>query len=339
MIDILKILDGAKSDAEVKAMDTATTAEGKEFVPTALATDLLERVRLAQKVTALFQPIDMPTDPYELPLEGADATAYKVAESTTETGTKPTESTPGTAKVTLDAVKLKARVIFSEEIQEDSVIPVLDYVKNKIALALTDAQEKAILDGDTAATHQDNDVTAADDARKSWNGLRKLALAQAATKVDLATFNRANLRAMRKAMKKYGINPADLAWIVGNSGYSQMLDLADVITVDKYGPNATLLTGELGRFDGVPIIVSEFVREDLNAAGVRDGVTTTKTYLLLVNRRRFLTGQRPGVSLKTFEDIETGQIKVVNGVRRDFKAIETTAAADPNVAIGFNLTA
>jgi HK97 family phage major capsid protein len=336
--DILKMLEAAES----KAMDTATAGEGQEFVPTELARELIEKVRLENKIYALFQEIPMPSNPYELPIEGADAVPYLVAESTGEDGTgqnRATASTPGTGKIVLTAKKIMTRVFFSAEEEEDSIIPVAEYVKRKIARAISNGLEQALLDGDTAGSHQDSDVTAADDRRKAWAGLRKLALANAATKIDLSTFNITNLRAMRKAMKKYGVNPNDLAWLVGPSGYNKMLDLDEVKTVDKYGEKATVLNGELARLDGIPIIVSEHVRENLNASGVYDGTTTTKTYCALVNRDRFITGARGLVKVKAYEVEDYDQTKVINRIRRAFKPIETPSATDPTVVIGYNITA
>lgn len=336
--DILKTLE----QAETKAMDTGTAGEGAEFLPTELSNELIEKVRLQNKIYGLFEEIPMPSNPYDLPIEGADAVPYLVSESTGEDGTgqnKATASTPGTSKVTLTAKKIMTRVFFSTEEEEDSIIPVAEYVKRKIARAISDGLEQALLDGDTAGTHQDSDVTAADDRRKAWNGLRKLALANAATKVDLSTFNTTNLRSLRKAMGKYGVNPTDLVWIVGPSGYNQMLDLDEVKTIDKYGPKATVLNGELAKFDNIPVIVSEHVRENLANGAVYDGVTTTKTYVLLANIQRFLAGARGLVKVKAYEEEDFDQIKVINRVRRAFSPVETPSAADPTVVIGHNLTA
>ncbi len=58
--------------------------------------------------------------------------------------------------------------------------------------------EKAILDGDTDTTHMDADVTGATDARKSWDGYRKLT--QSAAKVSISTFTGEALMNIRKAM-------------------------------------------------------------------------------------------------------------------------------------------
>jgi hypothetical protein len=37
-----------------------------------------------------------------------------------------------------------------------------------------------------------------------------------------------------------------------------LLDIDDVRTVDKYGPQATVLTGELGSYRGIPIIAPAY---------------------------------------------------------------------------------
>lgn len=333
--DILKVLDAK----EQKALDSTTSGEGDEFVPDDLAAELMEQVRLQNKVYGLFPEVEMPTNPYKFPVEGADATAYVVAESTGEDGTgqnKAAASNPGSANMTLTAKKIMARTYFSTEVQEDSIVPIADYVKGKISRAISDGLEKAVLDGDTAAS-QDSDSSAGD-ALTAWNGLRKLALAVSGLKVDLGTFNVANVRSLRKAMGKYGVNPADLAWIVGPSVYNQLMGLDVVQTLDKYGPNATILTGELGKFDGIPLIVSEHVREDLNASGVYDGVTTTKTYMLLAHRQAFVAGNRSGMTIKTDEDIENDQIKAVSRVRKAYSPIWTPSATYKTVAIGYNIT-
>jgi hypothetical protein len=70
-----------------------------------------------------------------------------------------------------------------------------------------------------------------------------------------------------------------LAWIASIASYYKMLGLTEVLTLQNYGPQATVLQGELGKFDSIPIIVSEYQRQDLNASGVYDGVTKTKTAL------------------------------------------------------------
>ena len=332
----------ATSESELrKAMDTAASAEGGSWVPTGFSADLIDRVRLELKVAALFSRIDMPRNPYELPIVASDAIAYLVAENTADVGTKISASTPGTGKVTLSAVKLGARVLFSEELDEDSIIPIMPFLRENITAALSGAWEDATINGDTAGTHQDSDVTSASDRRKAFDGLRKMC--QSGNKVSLATFNLENMRTIRKKLGKYGVIPTNLAWITGTSGYMQLLGLEDssgnqvVTTVDKYGPNATILSGELAKLDGIPVVVSEYVREDLNASGVYDGTTTTRTLMVLVYRGGFIYGDRRRITMKTDEDIETDQQLMVCTQRLDFED-RFDASTNNTIALGYNLT-
>jgi HK97 family phage major capsid protein len=318
-----------------KAMDTATSGEGEEWIPTQLSKDLIDKVRLELKVALLHGRINMPTPTFRMPLEGADAIAYLVPEATSDDSTKIRTSTPGTKRITFVAQKLAGRVLFSEEITEDSIVPILAYLRGKVITALAVAQETCTINGDNSSTHQDSDVTDPMDARKAWDGYRVLCLA--ATKVDISTLTTTALRNIKKAMGKYGININQLAWITGASGYNQMLDLTEVRTVDKYGPKATILTGELAKFDNIPVIVSEFVREDLNESGVYDGTTTTKTIILLVRRDTFLYGDRRTIKVKTAEIIETDQSQIVTTQRLDFQSTQD-ATTERIIGMGYNLT-
>jgi len=317
-----------------KALDTETAGEGAEWIPTEFSREIIERVRLQLKVAALHPRIDMPTNPYKLPVAGADAVAYLVPEALEDEAVKIKASTPGTKVVTLYAKKLGARTIFSEELSEDAIVPILPYIKDQIVTALATAQETATINGDTSATHLDADVTSSWDARKAWDGYRKLTLPEA--KLDLSTFNTSNLRALRAKLGKYGVDPAKLAWVCSISVYNKFLSLDEVITVDKYGPNATILRGELAKLDNIPVIVSEYVREDLNASGVYDGTTTDRTIVLLVYRPGFIYGDRRKATLRTKEDIETDQTIVVSTQRLAFEDVHD-ASTETLVALGYNI--
>lgn len=327
-----------ENDELKKAMDTATSGEGAEWVPTGFSASLIELLRLERKVSGLHSRFTMPTDPYIFPVDGAQASAYKVTEQTADTSqTKIPVSTPGTAQKSLTSVGNAARVLTSHYLEEDSIIPVIPYIKESIAKALVDAEETATVNGDTAGTHMDSDVTAGDDVRKNWDGYRKMA--QAAASVDLGTFNTAGLRSIRKAMKKFGVVPSKLAWIAGISVYNQLLGLTEVITVDKYGPAATILSGELGKFDGIPIVISEYIREDLNASGVYDGVTTTKTIIELVFRPGILYADRRAITMRVLTELyaESEQDAVI-ATRRYLLWTPYTVATDLIVGEGYNIT-
>jgi HK97 family phage major capsid protein len=315
-------------DSVIRALSTTGSAAGAEFLPTDFSPELVAQFRQALVTSSLFRHIPMPTKSYTLPVQGSPATAYLVPENTGNTGqTAISASTPGTANVTFTAHDLGALTYVSNDETEDSIIPMVPFIQENLIRGLAEGIEQAIINGDTTATHQDSDVTASSDSRKAWKGLRKYALANN-YKVDISTFSLSTMRSMRKSMGKYGSNTDRLAWIVSNSAYNQMLSFAQVETMEKFGGAATVVNGTLERIDGIPVFVSPFMRQDLNASGVYDGTTTTKTGILLVHRDAFLVGNRQ----------EMRQWKLVADMRLDFEPTYDITA-NPTVVFGYNLTA
>jgi len=266
--------------------------------------------------------------PFTIPIEGSDAVAYLISEqgdADADLDTAKRISTglsgPDAGTLTLTAKKVGARITFSTEADEDSIVAVMPYLKRKLALAIATQEEDACLNGDTTGTHMDADVTDAKDGRKAWSGLRKYAIANSATvpngASDKTKIGLLDLRLMRQKMSKYGARPSDLVYVVGVAGAIKMLSVEDtqsatnpspVVTVDKYGPSATILNGEIARIDGVPIVVSTLVREDLGESGVKlASGTADRTLAISVNRRTFTFGDRRRIKLAAQEIVTTDQ--------------------------------
>lgn len=288
------------------AVDTVTTGEGKEFVPRDLSSQLIERVNLELRVLALFPEMVMPTNPFDIPARGLVRQRLgSGAEATGDSGnTAVKKVTAASRKITLTAAKFWGEILVSKEAEEDSIIAVLDFLREELVDFLMADLEDCSINGDTAGTHRDDDSNASGDPRKNWEGLRKLAATNSAQRDHGGgDLNVAGLRANRKAMGKYGINPGELAHIVGLTEYIDLLSDSNVITVDKYGANATLLSGELGRADGAPLVVSEYVREDLDANGVRPAVAGTKTVAITANRKALLRGTRRTLTVEYLKEL------------------------------------
>lgn len=307
-----------------KAMDTSTANEGTDWIPTDFSSDLIDRVRLATLVPGLFPEIQMPTPTYKLPAVKEDGAVYLVSENTADSGqSEPTASTPKTRNVTLTATKLGSAVRISTELEEDSIVPALDFIKNNMATAWANALEDAVINGDTTATHQDADVTSSADHRKAWKGLRKHSIA--ASDVSLtAVPTIAELRSMRSKMGVYGRDVEKLVFIASLKGYMKLLSVAEFLTVDKYGPNATVLSGELGKIDGIRVIVSGKMRDDLNASGVNDSTTNTKGLLLLVYVPAFIRGIRRRMTSWSDYEGKFDQTVLVSFMRADFQPVYVT---------------
>lgn len=299
----------------LKSFGTSTQGGGLEWVPTAIASTYLEEYHLAHQLADSFKTIPMPTKTFELPVQTDSKKARIVAESQAAT-----EQQFGTEVITFDSKKLYDYYLLPEELNEDSAPAILELAKREVVQSIARAIESALLNGDTSATHMDSDVVAGD-AEKAWKGLRYRAL-DASSVVDFGggAFDKAKLSEMRQLMKRFGVNPRELAWVFGPSAYTQAQKLEIVESLQNFGPNATVLSGALGVYNGISVLVSEHCREDLNASGVYDGVTTNRGSILLVNTTRFMLGMRSPIRIKAAMDArpEYDRWQLVSYTRQSF---------------------
>jgi hypothetical protein len=322
-----------------KAITTSGAGTGAEFMNSTLSSTLMMRFYLESLFASALvsSEIQMPTDNYQIPLSTTRPTFYSGSE-----GGDPDESTPGSALPVLTAKKLIGKVSYSYEADEDSIIAILPMILQQLGEAAAEAIENAAINGDTAATHQDSDIHAvARHQAKVWDGIRKLTLAQADLKLSLATggISATNTGALRKLLKRWGINPKNAIILTGVNGYNDYVMLPETLTAEKVGDRtgARILTGMAPNLLGMDIIPSAAVREDLNASGVYDGVTTTKGSVFIVHKPSWIMGVRRGFTIEQDKDISLQKKFVVASFRRDFKPVEgldKTKAA----AIGYNYT-
>lgn len=303
--------------ARLKSFGSTVAGDGDEWVPTAISASYIEEYELEKKLAAAFREIPMSSNPFELPVQYGVTKARLIGE-----GAAATDANFGTEKIQFSAPKLVEYYLLPEELNEDSAPAILELARQDVLAAQLRAVEDAIINGDTTGTHMDSDTTSSSSNRKAWKGLRKLALEASSTvSFSGAGVTKTGLDAMRKLMGKYGTNPKELAWVVGPSAYAQMLNIDEVATVEKFGPQATILSGALAVFRGIPIVVSEFIREDVNASGVYDGTTVNRTVAHLANIRRFYLGRRRPIRVKVQQDAraEYDRWQLVSYQRVDFK--------------------
>jgi HK97 family phage major capsid protein len=309
------------------AVNTANAGQGQEWIPRELSANLIDRVELQLKVMALFQDVPMPTNPFDLPGRAVARTklakGVENAGDTGQTGAKKIQI--ASRKVTLTAAKFWGEALVSKEAEEDAIIAQLPLIESELQRFMAYDIEDTGINGDTAGAQDTG--WAADDPRKNWDGLRKNALAAAKTDAANAALTVAMLRGNRKAMGKYGVSPADIAHVLSINEYIDLLSDPAVFTLEKYGPHATILTGELGQVDAVPVIVSEAVRTDLNATGVFDNVTTNRTAAITVYRPGWVTGERRGLTIEILRELysEFDQDAVKISVRRAFVPVQPAA--------------
>jgi len=309
-----------------------TGAQLPGYIPIQFSARVIELIRLEPTLRRLFPTVDMTSDTLRVPIQLTGTKIYKVG-----VGAQIPLSTPE-AQSPVEFIAKKAGGGFTvvDEVQEDSIVPLMPLLQQDLAWAFAWGIDDAIVNGDDSTTHMDSDVTANNDIRKIWQGLRKIALAGTA-KVDFG--NQAptvdKLRQIRSAMGVYAANLNQLVWVVSLETYVRLLSLPEVLTVDKYGPQATVITGELGKFDGIPIVISPVIRTDLNASGVYDGTTTNRTVLFLVNRATWAVAERRNIRVEADRDIQSQVDMVVATWRGDFKPLYPSV--QNHIGIGYNV--
>lgn len=325
---------------KLKAFGTGVVGAGAEWVPTILAAQYIPELELDREIVGMLKQINMPHSPYELPTSGVSI-ARKATENVTAT-----DATISTGKLTMSAKKFLQYFIFPEELREESIPDIVGLGRMELTDAHLRAFETCLINGDSDGVHQDNDVQlgAADLAEKNFDGLRKLGIANSANGGDYnfsaAVISDAGLRAMRKQMGKFGVVPRDLVWIAGATGYLQMLNTTNVTTVDKYGMNATVLKGELGSYDGIPIVQSGYIKDNLSATGFNTlaGPNTFTTHLLVHRKRLYWGTRRPIVMAVRPSKSADDRIEMASYSRVDFKGHPQGAnTSELTIVVGRNI--
>lgn len=296
------------SEATFKAdTDFVDTTEIANWVPTHFSSRVWNLIKLGLPELNIFQEIPMPAKTFELNVNLSDVTGDVVAETTTIAGANPfadlNMQAVNDAKVTLTAAKFRGRAVFSGEATEDAIVPQLQLLRDHIIRALREAKADAIMNGDaagnldTGGTHFGRANPAAGvDPRTAFDGLRSFLADNTSTPNtsvaiggDLTGLQVLSIRATQD---EWGVDESDLVVIQSPVGYLRMLQDANLLTVDKVGPQATLITGSKGTIAGSNLIVSRRMPKNMNASGVMDGITTTKTAATVVNRRGAIIGNR-----------------------------------------------
>lgn len=343
-------------DSVMKAiapLDTETSGGASEWVPTGLSSEMLDLPVISGQVEGLFRHIYMPTKSYTFPLNlnGADALPQTVSESTTMVN--PYDDTGGQTIVsdlmTFTAIKNRSRLMTSGELNEDSIVPVLPIMREELLKIQRNGAETGIINGDDSTTHQDTDIAAlgADDCRKAFKGLRYLLLNAGTADLVLDMdesgtgdgLTQANARLVRAKAGKYALDPSEGVWLIGVKTYIEMLGFDDVRTLDKIGTLATVLRGQLAQFDGIPVVGSEYQREDVTSTGVNGASGNDYAVMMYLNKGYWFVGDRRLLTVEAERWINTDQWNVVCFRRFHFIPLMTPDATYTFGGIGIDFKA
>ena len=144
---------------------------------------------------------------------------------------------------------------------------------------------------------------------------------------------------VRGLLGKYGVRPSELAYIADVGTYIKSLGIDEFRTLDKLGPQATLLNGQLAQVDGIPVIVSEqLAGSDADGKVTDGGSANSKGRLLLVNRTQWRLGFRRELMIETARDIQKRQNIMVVSMRLAFMERTGSRSTAQHTALQYNIT-
>jgi hypothetical protein len=323
---------------KLKAFGSTVATGGDEWVPTMISSSYIEEYILERVLETRFKQVNMLSNPYDIPAISSGTKARKATEGVAMTATNPL-----TTKLSVSSVKLAEYYELPEELNEDSAPDALSMGRDECIKAQKSAVEAALISGDDDGTHIDSDLQAlgADIAEKIWKGLRRQSIVNSAngSTYDMgnAIVDDTKLGVLISRMGKFSVNPREVMWIVGPAVWAQMRKLSSVFTEQNFGPQAVVHTGTLGLYFGSEIVVSEFMRENLNATGVYDGVTTNRAAMLCVNKTRWFLGQRRPIQVKLMMDLPYHDRWLIASYRRVGFVGFPQGADEVSVAYGYNI--
>ena len=331
----------AWQESVTKAMDSTTAGAGDELVPQEEARQLWADVNVETAVASLFDTVTMPSNPFDIPLQLGDVNWYP---GTANTATTATDLK--TAKQTLTAHELVGMVPWAYELDEDAVIAMMAEVRNTLLRNASQVLDDVLLNADTTASSNINHdgasllVATAGKAHYlvGFDGLLHLPLADNSAmrnnfnaKPTVDMFNQ-----LRRMLGNYGLRPSELAFITDVSTYIAMQAVDSFQTLDKLG--WTLLTGQLGAVEGVPVIVSEQLRlADADGKVTSDGNIADTGRLLLVNRTQWRKGFKRELLIETERDIQKRQNVMVVSMRVAFAERSGDRTKATHTALQYNV--
>jgi hypothetical protein len=242
----------------------------------------------------------------------------------------------------VSAVKFVIHQMWSGELEEDSIIPFVPFLRRQAQLSLAHYADSLVLNGDTTNAGTGNinldDADPADTKHYlAFDGIRHAGLVDNTNnKKDAAGAITADLlkgQQTRMIDTTYLVDwghptsPDDLVYVCDPTTSDAIALLDEVLTVDKFGQNATILTGEVGSLFNHPIIVSMAMPlTEADGKVSTTGSNNTKGQVVAFNRRAFKVGWRRRVKVETERIPATDQTRLVYSLRMGFGRFSSTGA-------------
>lgn len=240
--------------------------------------------------------------------------------------------------------------------EEDSIIPFVPFIRRQAQLSLNHYSDSVVLNGDTtnAATGNINldDADPADTKHYlAFDGIRHAALVDNTNNAidhSAAAISFAALMALRGYMIDqtylmdwgHPTDLNDLPFIGDPAVCDEIATITEVKTMDVYGPQATILTGEVARVGGMPLIPSMAMsKTEADGKVSTTPGNNTLSQVAQFNRRGYKVGWRRRVKVEVERLPATDQTRIVHSLRLGLGRATPTGAASgiEHTAVLYNI--
>lgn len=348
-IKALKVIEKQNRMNALRTKTGLDTSDSSEWVPTGMEATVMDQILKAKGVAANIPSFDMPSSPYDWPVNGGNNTTYYVTQSVTGGNITVSGTNISAAKTTFAAAKIANRQDLSEEMNEDAAFAIFPAVQRMMIDSLNDGFERCVLFGDESGTttnlnYDGGSVTAtagAADVFLAIDGIVHKALIDSnGSKQDVNAASGVS-DAVRLVMAKMGEGAKDtnaLRLFVPPSVYFAALADDALKLVQNYGNGAAILSGEVGRIYGIPVIMSSGIpltRSDGKVDGVTAGLNILGSFLL-VNTNYVMVGWKRRVKVASDYFNITDHYSVVSSMRFDVQQFGANQANKNPIGYGYN---
>jgi HK97 family phage major capsid protein len=325
-------------DLKARAM---SVSGNPEWVGETFLTSLWESVKNEDGILDSIPSVPMSAPTLHVPVDTTIPKMYSVDESTADSASAYPTSDPGTGRRTLNAKKFTIQTVVSGEMSEDSLVPFIPILRNKLITSAALHLGSAMLNGDTATEDGANinaggtgQTPSANAHYLAFNGIRKYAIANgkliAASANLTADINKARalLSGQNNAVDdgvqaaNWGRFSRNLRLVCDFDTYLKLLNDGLVVTVDKYGPNATVVNGELGSVFGIPVLSPAYCTPTMpsnSGKASKNAADNTVGQIVIFAPEAFLRGIRRDVQIFVDRIQRTDQLLLELYVRVGFE--------------------
>jgi len=294
---------------------------------TIVATHFEEEVRLQQKVAGLFREMNVNSGATVLPLmDDTNVASFAtggIGDGILENRTQVAANEFELREVTALAKRLISGTYIGNDTDEQVVVTILPMILSALARAHARAIDGAMTIGNASIVGLCGGA--------GTDGSGSFLAADSTSVTDIAVngsvpLTAAMLMSARGEMGKYGVNPADVAYIVSVGEYYNLINDPGFSDVSEVGSDmAAKVQGSMGSVYGSPVVICD-----------QFSIAANKTAAIAVNVHNYVVPRLRGVAIETDYETAAQRTAIVASQSLGFTELFAGAAGDaPSVRIEY----